>query len=406
MDNEHVMCVGISQKSGEAKNMSLLLDQPKPKSEETPTAVWTRRFLIALTIVAWMVILTAIWMVLGRIFNALVILGISALIAYVIYPLVKVLEHIMPRPIAILIVYLGILALVVLLIYFVVLTAIGQLATLIGTIEQNVPKVIQLLQPLISKLPQNISPNDLINSSQQVLQYTLSILGNVVPLINGISLILIDTIIVTSLSVYFLLTGGKTVHWFREKTPLRYRYTINFFLDTLNHTMGGFIRGQIILATIISVIMWIGYSFIGVPYVTLIAIIIFILEFVPQIGSYISIGIAVILTFLTKGWETALFTIIFSGIVQGGLDGQILAPRILGMAVGIHPIISIGALLIGADLFGLTGALFAAPIAGIIQAMIIAYWTSWKQRHPEEFPEQVISAPQETPPANTPAVNT
>jgi predicted PurR-regulated permease PerM len=375
--------------------MSSLLDQPgKPKSEETPTAVWTRRFLIALTIVAWMIIFVAIWTVLGRIFNALAILGISALIAYVIYPLVKIIERVMPRPIAILIVYLGVLALLILLIYFVVLTAIGQLAALIVTIEKNVPALIDRLQPLINKLPQmNISPNDLINSSQQVLQYTLSILGNVVPLINGISIILIDTIIVTSLSVYFLLTGGKTMHWFREKTPLRWRPSINFFLDTLNHTMGGFIRGQIILATLISVIMWIGYSIIGVPYVTLIAIVIFILEFVPQIGSYISIGIAVILTLLTKGWETALITIIFSGIVQGGLDGQILAPRILGMAVGIHPIVSIGALLIGADLFGLPGALFAAPIAGIIQTMVIAYWISWKQRHPEEFPEQFAMDP-------------
>jgi predicted PurR-regulated permease PerM len=380
--------------------MSSLLDQHRQqKNEETPTEVWTRRFLIALTIVAWMIIIAAIWIVLGKIFNALVILGISALIAYVIYPLVKIIEHVMPRPIAILIVYLGVLALLILLIYFVVLTAIGQLAALILTINQNVPTVIKLLQPLINKLPQmNISPNDLINSSQQVLQYTLSILGNVVPLLNGITLILIDTIIVTSLSVYFLLTGGKTVHWFRERTPLRWRHNINFFLDTLNHTMGGFIRGQIILATIISVIMWIAYSIIGVPYVTLVAIIIFILEFVPQIGSYISIGIAVILTLLTRGWETALITIAVSGIVQGGLDGQILAPRILGLAVGIHPIISIGALLIGADLFGLPGALFAAPIAGIIQAMIIAYWNSWKQRHPEEFPEQFAAATEITTP--------
>jgi predicted PurR-regulated permease PerM len=371
-----------------------------PKHEETPTAVWTKRFFIALTIVAWMLILAAIWIVLGKIFNAIVIIGISALIAYVIYPLVKVIEYVIPRPIAILIVYLGVLALLILMIYFVVLTAIGQLATLIVTIQNSLPAIWNQLQPLINKLPQmNVSPNDLINSSQQVLQYALSILGNVVPLINGFAIIIIDTIIVTSLSVYFLLTGSQTVHWFRHKTPLRWRPNINFFLDTLSHTMGGFIRGQIILATVISVIMWIGYTIIGVPYVTLLAIVIFVFEFVPQIGSYISIGIAVLLTFITKGWQTGLITIIFSGIVQGGLDGQILAPRILGHAVGIHPIISIGALLVGAELFGLPGALFAAPIAGIIQTMVVAYWDSWKQRHPEEFPEEFPEQPL-LPPSN------
>lgn len=375
--------------------MSSLANQPGgPKNKETPTAVWTRRFLIALTIVAWMIIITVILIVLGKIFNAIVIIGISALIAYIIYPLVRIIEHIIPRPIAILIVYLAILALLILLVYFVVLTAIGQLATLIVTIQQNLPALWLRLQPLINKLPQmNISPNDLINSSQQVLQYVLSVLGNVVPLLNGITLIIIDIIIVTSLSVYFLLTGGRTVHWFRHNTPLRWRPSVNFFLNTLNQTMGGFIRGQIILATVISVIMWIGYTIIGVPYVTLIAIVIFVFEFVPQIGSYISIGIAVILTFLTKGWQTGLIVVIFSGIVQGGLDGQVLAPRILGHAVGIHPIISIGALLIGAELFGLLGALFAAPIAGIIQTIIVAYWKAWKQRHPEEFPEESMPSP-------------
>ncbi|GCF07862.1 AI-2E family transporter [Dictyobacter arantiisoli] len=357
-----------------------------PHDEEISNTVWARRFLIALTIVAWIIIISVATLVLNKIFASLVIIGISAIIAYVIYPLVNLLERIIPRPLAILIVYIGILALLLLLIYFVVLTAIGQLATLLLAIENNLPHFLQFLQPLIKKLPQmHISPNDLLNSSQQVLNYVLSVLGNVFPLVNSIFIVVINIIIVTSLSVYFLIDGHRTLNWFRTKTPLRWRSQINFFLDALHHTLGGFVRGQITLATIISIIMWIGYTIIGAPYATLLAIIIFVFEFVPQIGSYLSVGLAIILTFLTKGWQTGLIVTAFSGIVQGGLDGQILAPRILGHSVGIHPIVSIGALLIGAQLFGLLGALFAAPIAGIIQILIVTYWRSWSQQHPEEF---------------------
>ncbi|GCE03661.1 AI-2E family transporter [Dictyobacter aurantiacus] len=360
-----------------------------PRGDQTPTAAWTRRFLIALTIVAWMIILIGIGFILSKILGALITLGISALIAYVIYPLVRLLERFIPRPLAILIVYLGVLLLLLLLIYFVVLTAIGQLAALVISIQQSLPDLLQRLQPYINKLSNvNISPSQILSSGEQVLNYVLSVVGNVFPVVNSIFLLIINLIIVTSLSVYFLLEGNKTINWLREKTPLRSRGKINFFLDTLHNTMGGFIRGQMTLAAVISTIMWIGYSIIGVPYVMLIAIIIFVFEFIPQIGSYISIGIALLLTLATRGWQTALIALIFSSIVQGGLDGQVLAPRILGHAVGIHPIISIGALLIGADLFGLLGALFAAPIAGVLQIFVLAYWRSWVKQHPEEFPEK------------------
>ncbi|GER86704.1 AI-2E family transporter [Dictyobacter vulcani] len=363
-----------------------------PKGNTNSNALWTRRFLIALTIVAWMIILTGVWFILSKVLGALIILGISALIAYVIYPLVRLLERYIPRPIAILLVYLGVLTLLLLLIYFVILTAIAQLATLIVSIQKSLPDLLNRIQPLISNITKtSISPNQLLASSEQILNYLLSVAGNILPLVNSIFLIAINIIIVTSLSVYFLLDGHHTIQWLREQTPVRIRAKINFFLNTLHSTMGGFVRGQITLATIISAIMWIGYTIIGVPYVMLIAIIIFVFEFVPQIGSYISIGIAIALTLVTKGWQTALIVTIFSGIVQGGLDGQVLAPRILGHSVGIHPIISIGALLIGADLFGLLGALFAAPIAGIIQIFVLTYWNTWVKRHPEEFPEEITS---------------
>ncbi|GCE17331.1 AI-2E family transporter [Dictyobacter kobayashii] len=360
-----------------------------PRDNKTPNTVWTRRFLIALTIVAWMIILAGVGMVLNKILGPLITLGISALIAYVIYPLVRLLERLIPRPLAILIVYLGVLVLLILLVYFVVLTAIGQLATLIVSIQKSLPDLLERLQPFINKLSSvNISPNQILTSGEQVLNYALSVVGNVVPIVSSIFVLIINIIIITSLSVYFLMVGNKTVDWLREGTPLHWRGKMNFFLDTLNNTMGGFVRGQITLAAIISTIMWIGYTIIGVPYAMLLAIIIFVFEFIPQIGSYISISIAILLTFITKGWQTGLIVIAFSSIVQGGLDGQVLAPRILGHAVGIHPIISITALLIGAELFGLLGALFAAPIAGIIQIFVLAYWHSWVKQHPEEFPEK------------------
>jgi len=70
------------------------------------------------------------------------------------------------------------------------------------------------------------------------------------------------------------------------------------------------------------------------------------------------------------------------------LEGDIIGPRIVGKAVGLHPVISIAALIAGSELFGIWGALFASPIAGVLQALIAALWTNWRATHPEQF-EQV-----------------
>jgi predicted PurR-regulated permease PerM len=198
----------------------------------------------------------------------------------------------------------------------------------------------------------------------------------------------LSSILVITLSVYFVLDGQRATHWLREHSPISVRPHVTFFLDTIDRTMGGFIRGQLFLGVLISAIQTIGLLLIGVPYLFFLAVIIFIGEFLPQIGAYISAAIIVIIAFLTRGWQVGLIAAIFCTLVNAGLEGQILAPRIIGHSVGLHPIISIAALLIATQLFGLIGAFLAAPVMGMIQIVILVVWHSWKQRHPEQFPEE------------------
>jgi len=99
--------------------------------------------------------------------------------------------------------------------------------------------------------------------------------------------------------------------------------------------MGGFIRGQLFLGVIISAIQTIGLFLIGVPYLFFLAVIIFIGEFLPQIGAYISAAIIVVIAFLARGWQVGLIAAIFCTFVNAGLEGQILAPRIIALSLQI-----------------------------------------------------------------------
>jgi predicted PurR-regulated permease PerM len=168
---------------------------------------------------------------------------------------------------------------------------------------------------------------------------------------------------------------------------VKYRASINFLLDITGQTLGGFVRGQVFLAVLMSILVGIGAALLRIQYAILLAMVVFALEFIPVVGAYISGAIGIIVAYTSGGWQTAIAMAILVTFLQGILDGQILAPRILGHAVGLHPITSLFALLVGAKLFGFIGAVLSCPIAGILQIIIQSCWSLWKAKHPEQFPE-------------------
>jgi predicted PurR-regulated permease PerM len=373
-------------------NMSTVNEQPTsvPAILPPPNIVWQRRFFIALTILGWLAIAAVILWGVGKIIGPLVIIGISALVAYLIFPLIRFFQRHMPRFLAITASLLLLIAVIGGIIFFIIAAALQQLRLLIASIQNVIqhPERYPLVESLLNQINTlGISKEQFHISGQQILSHLQGTISGIVPIASSIFIMLITLLLVTTLAVYLMIDGERINHWFRYKTPMRYRGTINMFLDELDRSVGGFVRGQVLLATVMSAIVGIGALIIGVPYVFLLVIIVFVCEFIPQIGSYISGAIGVGFA-LTQGWQVALIYAIFVSIMQGGVDGQILAPRIVGHAVGLHPILSISALLVGAALFGLLGAFFACPAAAILQSFVRAFWDTWREKHPEQFPDE------------------
>ncbi|HEY6541573.1 MAG TPA: AI-2E family transporter, partial [Ktedonobacteraceae bacterium] len=64
---------------------------------------------------------------------------------------------------------------------------------------------------------------------------------------------------------------------------------------------------------------------------------------------------------------------------------------LIGKAVGLHPVVSLLALTIGGELFGAWGAIFASPLAGLLQAFAVAFWINYRRSHSEEFPPDQVA---------------
>jgi predicted PurR-regulated permease PerM len=362
------------------------LDEAPNGSDITVKATrWALRRDIPVTILAWSgIVYLFIWAA-GRIAGTILLLVIAALLAYALAPAVKFLERVLPRFLAILFVYLIVLGGISALLYFIVRTAIDQvssLSTYIGFLltpgknGQPTP-----LQHTLSSF--GISQSQIESAQTQLTTQIGGITGSIVPLLSGIFSVILDIILVAVLSVYILADGSRVSTWLRRNMPSRQQGRVRFLLNTLQRIVGGYIRGQLFLCGLIGVLVGVGMEVIGVPYAILLGVLAFVLEFIPVLGTLVS-GVICVLLALTKGWLWAVIVLAYFVFVHI-IEGDILGPRVVGKAIGLHPIVSLAALVAGAELFGIWGALFASPIAGVLQALLIAIWSEWREMHPQEF---------------------
>ena len=348
-------------------------------------ATWMRRVGLPLAILAWTgVALLILWLA-GHVIQTLLLLTFAALFAYALAPAVKLLERVMPRFLAILLVYLVVLGALGVLLYLIVSTAIAQVISLSDYVRFLLtPGKSGQLTPIEQTLRSlGLSQSQITSARDQVVASIEGFAGSVVPLLTGIVGAALDVILVAVISIYLLAGGARVSNWLRGNMPDQLQGRMRLLLDTLQRVVGGYIRGQLLLCGLIGILVGVGMQVIGVPFALLLGVLAFVLEFIPVLGTLVSGAICVLLA-LTKGWVPAVIVLVYFVVVHV-IEGDVVGPRIVGKAIGLNPVVSLAALIAGAELFGITGALFASPVAGVLQALLIAVWIEWRATHPKEF---------------------
>lgn len=346
---------------------------------------WAQRRDIPIAILAWVVLLIVSLWGLHYVSGTILLFLFAAFFAYALVPTVKFLERFLPRFLAITLTYLVILTGLGILIYFVATTAVTQFtllahyAAVLLTPKSNGQQTLFVL----TLEHFGISQEQINLVGQQVTQQAESLTSSIVPFLSSIFAFILDMLLVGVMSIYLLVDGTRIAQWLQDNTPHTQQKRIEFLIRTLERIVGGYIRGQVLLTFIIGLLVGIGMTLFHVPYAILLGVLAFLLEFIPILGTFISGAICVLLA-LTQGWLIATFVLIYF-IVIHILEGDILGPRIIGKAINLDPLVSIIALLAGSELFGITGALFASPVAGVLQVLIVTLWSEWKATHTQLF---------------------
>jgi predicted PurR-regulated permease PerM len=153
-----------------------------------------------------------------------------------------------------------------------------------------------------------------------------------VPVASGLLGMVFNAVIVGIVSIYLVLDGGRFLHWATGNTPLSHRRNVSFFVQSLDRVMGGYIRGQLLLCLAIAILIGFGMWVVRVPFPLVLAVLAFVLEFIPMIGLWLVSALCVLVA-LSQGWQIALLALAVA-VVANVIEGNILSPRLFRWRAG------------------------------------------------------------------------
>ncbi len=261
-----------------------------------------------------------------------------------------------PRPLSIGIIYLVVIGLIILIFRVIIPPLIEQTSLLI----ENLPSLINQVNDIL--IINNIS-------SDQISGSITGQLGNFGS--NAVTITAGFFNSIFSIMTMFVITFYSLLYWEQITNMVKSLFTgenekrAEKLIKNLEFGLGAWVRGQITLVIIIGVITYIGLALLGVPYALPLAIVAGLSEIVPVIGPIVG-AIPAILAGFTVSPIIGIATVALYFVIQQ-LENNLIVPTVMRRAIGINPLVTILALIIGTKLYGIMGAVLAVPVAVTIK---------------------------------------
>jgi predicted PurR-regulated permease PerM len=228
------------------------------------------------------------------------------------------------------------------------------------------------------------------DAARQLSDQGAVLLNNAVTILSEAANVLLNTVLILIVSFYLLLDGRRIIHAGVGLIPGQQKEQTWFFMVQLDKVLGGYIRGQIFLSALAGLLGGAGAAALGVPYPLLIGIVVFLLETIPVVGPLVAfIPPVLIALFFTSVLSTLILFAWF--VVYQQVVTNFIGPKIMGTAVGIHPLEAIAAVLIGYPLGGFLGAFLAVPVAGILHMLVREFYAYFV--HGKALPTAPVTVP-------------
>lgn len=304
---------------------------------------------------------------------------------------VKLQKYRMHRVLAVIIIYLLIAVIIAgLLIFFIPVVA----NDLIGFL-QNIPQALSFesfwgpVQSLGINVGQTSIAPGTISMAEFIESLQAFIVGSSAGALNLATFIfggVLGFILIVVLAFYFSVQEDGVADFLRIVTPIRHHTYIIDLWRRSQRKIGYWLQGQLILGVVVGILVYVMLVIIGIKHALLLALLAAVFEIIPVFGPIISSVPAILIAFTDVGIGTGLLLIGLYIIIYQ-LESQLFYPLVVQKIVGISPVVVILALIIGAKLAGILGALIAVPLS----AALMEYVDDVDKRKKAQIAEEKLS---------------
>jgi predicted PurR-regulated permease PerM len=392
---------------------------------ETPerdlNALITRMGITAWSIVGAAVLIWVVLLVLGRLRILLAPVVLAVAIIYILNPLVNWLSgHRVPRILAAFLGFMFLLAVLAGIGAAVVPVVADQGSELTTSFPQIYEDAASDLEGMISDMGfTNVhiwryqEVKDFINDPEaqdQILSAIWSRLGDVT---SGLLETILVFVIAPVVAFYVLIDLPRIRKEATALIPERHKAEVLHVSRRLGGAVGGFLRGQMLVALIVGVLTSIGFWIIGLDFWLIIGMLAGALNIIPFVGPWVGGFLGVTVGFVTADLRTAVLAALVALLVQQ-LDNHLISPNVLRATVHLHPAVIILLILLGGGVGGIWGVLLVVPVAAIIKIIAGHLWRtrvlgqSWEDAYAEMMeasqpPETLLDEVRESLHAHAPA---
>lgn len=317
-----------------------------------------RSYLLKNQFIAALLII-AVGMFLLEIKNILLLLFVCIILTSTLAPAVRLLKRYrVPKIVAIALLYVVIISFLTLLIAPLVPFFIEQFQALLENFPRYIDQTAKVLHFNVdaTKIREIASSQaDIIGKNAFVV--TSEIFGGFLSLI---------TVLV--ISFYLLLDHDNIIKKLPGLFPQNLQQKVEGAVQEIELTLSAWFRGQLTLSFFVGFFTWIALTVVGLPYALPLAVIAGILEIIPTIGPILSAVPAIIIGFSIS--PTTALVVAGAFLIIQQLENNLLVPKIMEKAVGLHPVVVILGVILGGKLAGILGALLSAPFISVLYILL------------------------------------
>jgi len=205
----------------------------------------------------------------------------------------------------------------------------------------------------------------------------LPALAGVLGGLSGLALGLLQVVLVFALgpviAFYVLVALPRLRHWTRALIPPRHRAEASEVASKLHFVVGGFIRGQLLVALFVGLATSAGLAIVGLPFWLLVGVTAGMTNVIPLLGPFVAGVLGVSIALVSEGVGLAALVLLVLLVVQQ-IDNQLISPLVMGRNVRVHPLVVLLSLVIAGTVYGVIGLLMAVPSVAAGSVLVRHFW--------------------------------